>query len=234
MPSVATDIAVFTCVGPDVHVLLIERGDIPYKAQLALPGGFLYPDEDLDNCAKRVLKTKTGLPEVNARHFTNFSDPARDERWVISAAYFALLPMPNGLQKADTGKDTPKLVPLQQARRDKLAFDHNKILEAGIAAVARRLWDPPIACDLIRLLPEKFTLSQFQGLHEAFEDDEIDRGNFRRKLKSSGILTLMENLEQTERDIADDPTPANRPSTLYGLHPHYKSRLKELMKSYKT
>jgi len=214
-PSAATDIAVFTCVGTKAHVLLIKRGENSYKGHLALPGGFLHRTEDLDGCAKRVLKTKTGLKRVNAHHFRNFSDPARDKRWVVSAAYFALLPMPHGLEKADTGKDQPMLMPLDDALEQDLAFDHNQILRDGKDAVGERLWDLDIAAELIHLLPRDFTLRQLQDLYQEFKTARIDRGNFRRKLKSSGILSKLVPTSEFEKDAITDMAPANRPAQLF-------------------
>ncbi len=45
----------------DLKVLLIKRGEAPYMGQWALPGYFVYPNEDLDTAANRVLEELTGL-----------------------------------------------------------------------------------------------------------------------------------------------------------------------------
>jgi bifunctional NMN adenylyltransferase/nudix hydrolase len=41
------------------HILLIRRGKAPGKGLLALPGGFLDPDETLESCALRELEEET-------------------------------------------------------------------------------------------------------------------------------------------------------------------------------
>ena len=43
------------------HILLIERGQRPGRGLLALPGGFLDPDERLEAGARRELQEETGL-----------------------------------------------------------------------------------------------------------------------------------------------------------------------------
>ena len=58
-PSIATDIAIFTIKDEALSVVLIERKEEPLG--WALPGGFLRPDENLDDCAKRETEEETGV-----------------------------------------------------------------------------------------------------------------------------------------------------------------------------
>ena len=77
----------FTLRDGELHVALIRRGQDPFKGKLALPGGFLEEDEDLDSCAARELKGDwdSRCPAPSLRQF---SDPKRDPRErVISVAY---------------------------------------------------------------------------------------------------------------------------------------------------
>ena len=46
-PSVTVDLAVFTIRDGVFSVLLVERGDHPFKGRWALPGGFVRIDEDI-------------------------------------------------------------------------------------------------------------------------------------------------------------------------------------------
>lgn len=56
--SLTVDVAVLSATG---RVLLVERGREPYAGALALPGGFVDVDEDLETSARRELREETGL-----------------------------------------------------------------------------------------------------------------------------------------------------------------------------
>ena len=54
-PALTTDIALFTIRDDQLAILLIRRGGEPFKGCWALPGGFVDPDECLEDCALREL-----------------------------------------------------------------------------------------------------------------------------------------------------------------------------------
>ena len=59
-PAVTADCIVIT-EETDAKVLLIQRGDEPYKGCWAFPGGFMNMDETTEQCALRELEEETGL-----------------------------------------------------------------------------------------------------------------------------------------------------------------------------
>ena len=59
--GVAADLVILTVRDGALQVLLIRRGIAPYRGRWALPGGFVRPDEDLEQTARRELAEETGL-----------------------------------------------------------------------------------------------------------------------------------------------------------------------------
>ena len=59
--AVTVDVAIFTIVNDALQVLLVERGEPPFLGSWALPGGFVRPDENLDQAANRELLEETGV-----------------------------------------------------------------------------------------------------------------------------------------------------------------------------
>ena len=57
-PAVTADCIVITTEA-EAKVLLIQRGDEPYKGCWAFPGGFMNMDETTEECAIRELEEET-------------------------------------------------------------------------------------------------------------------------------------------------------------------------------
>ena len=53
--EVTVDIVIFTIRKKQLEVILIQRGQEPYKEKWAVPGGFIRLSENLDEAAQRVL-----------------------------------------------------------------------------------------------------------------------------------------------------------------------------------
>ena len=160
-PSVTTDCVIFGFDGTRLNVLLIERGNDPYKGCWAFPGGFLNMDESALEGAKRELFEETGLRDAYIHQFHAFSAPDRDPRErVISIAYFALV----RLTDVKAGDDAAKAQWFPLDEIPPLAFDHDKMLREALKALRRLIHFEPIG---VELLPENFTKTQLQTLYEA-------------------------------------------------------------------
>lgn len=80
-----------------LDILLIKRGVWPHEGCWALPGGFLRPNETIEECAKRELREETGVEARNVIPTGVFSKPGRDMRaWILSNAFVCLLGMGEG------------------------------------------------------------------------------------------------------------------------------------------
>ena len=127
-PAVTTDVVVFTIRVQRLHLLLIQRANPPFRGQLALPGGFLDIDEDIDTCAARELAEETGLNDLFLEQLYTFGEPGRDPRErVISVAYYALASserIPEPVASSDAA--AVAWFPFEELPRT--AFDHAAII----------------------------------------------------------------------------------------------------------
>lgn len=123
--SVTADAVLFAEKEGQMYVLLIQRGNDPYKGYWAFPGGFLNMDETVARCAERELEEETGIVLTGMQLVGIYSDVERDPRGrVITAAYAAMTTMPKATAADDAA--AAKWWPLDAL--PKLAFDHDKIL----------------------------------------------------------------------------------------------------------
>jgi 8-oxo-dGTP diphosphatase len=178
--AVTVDLAVLTLRESALHVLLVERGEAPYKGHWALPGGFLLPDESAETAARRELAEETGLTDVSGLHLEQlrtYSEPDRDPRMrVVSVAFAALLP---DAPEAHGGSDAAdaRWIPWDRARG--LAFDHDRILADARERVGAKLEYTSLAT---AFCPPEFTLGELQRVYETVWGTTLDRPNFRRKV----------------------------------------------------
>lgn len=124
-PSVTADAVLFAERAGEVFVLLIRRGNKPYKGCWAFPGGFLNMDETVARCAERELEEETGIKLTGMQLVGIYSDVERDPRGrVITAAYSAMTTMPEATAADDAA--AAQWWPLNALPQ--LAFDHETIL----------------------------------------------------------------------------------------------------------
>ncbi|MBR1922840.1 MAG: NUDIX hydrolase [Paludibacteraceae bacterium] len=123
--SVTADAVLFAERDGQTFVLLVQRGNEPYKGCWAFPGGFLEMDETVARCAERELEEETGIVLTGMQLVGIYSDVERDPRGrVITAAYTTMTTMPDATAADDAA--AAQWWPLNALPN--LAFDHDKIL----------------------------------------------------------------------------------------------------------
>ncbi len=171
----------------------------------ALPGGFVFKDENLDKAAIRVLKERTGIELPFLEQFKTFGNVNRrdvdilvknmksmgmDSKMVdwfkqrfITTGYLSLVDIQKCDPKPDFSSEMIKWASLEELPH--LIFDHNKIVKIALDFIKNRINYLPIG---ITLLPEKFTMKSLQNLYESILQKKLDRGNFQRKMLKLNIF----------------------------------------------
>lgn len=213
-PSVTTDIVILTLDASDeLNILLIKRGEYPYKDRWAIPGGFLAAGkESIDEAAARELKSETNIDNVYLKQLYTFGNPGRDPRTtVISVAYTALVPKHMLDIKAGDDADDAKLFAIKYdvngiiftnentvITENDLAFDHAEIIKMAITRLRNRIDYEDDAFNLLRDKNE-FTISELKRIYETIKNRSLDLPNFRKTFLRDYVSTgKVTDLNRTE------------------------------------
>ena len=212
--AVTVDLVVLTVRDDQLQALTVRRGEEPFLGQWALPGGFLRPDEDLDEAAARELQEETGLggptgPDRDRFHLeqlASYGAPDRDPRMrTVTVAYIALaadLPTPTAGGDAADARWRP--VDDLLGPSGSLAFDHATILRDGVERARAKLEYSPLAA---AFCADEFTVSELRHVYEVVWGTMLDPRNFHRKVtRTEGFL------EPTGASTTRD---GGRPARLY-------------------
>ncbi|MBC7388861.1 MAG: NUDIX hydrolase [Opitutaceae bacterium] len=131
-PALGTDMLLFSKQSNNIYVLLIERGNSPFKGYWAFPGGFVEEGESCEQAVLRELEEETGLVHSELLQIGTFSDPSRDPRgWIVTVAFAAWVRMEETRPIAGDDAKNVKWFSLNEI--PPLAFDHAIILKKAIS-----------------------------------------------------------------------------------------------------
>ena len=189
---VSVDCIIFGFDEGKLRILIGKRQMDPGRGEWSLYGGFVRGDENIDESANRVLYDLTGLRNLYMRQVGAFGSVDRDpgER-VISIAYYALINVndyDNHLRK-EHGVEWVNIDDIPQ-----LYSDHNEMVQKALKLMRQKISSEPIG---FRLLPSLFTLTQLQRLYEAIYGQELDKRNFRKRIKDMGFIEKTELIDKT-------------------------------------
>lgn len=175
---VTTDVVAFTFKDGMLQVLLVRRAQDPYKSQWALPGGFLRPDEEIEDCARRELAEETSLQYFFVDQVAAIGTLGRDPRGrVITVAHLALVRWQDDVVRAGTDAADAAWFPIDGLPA--LAFDHGDIIKKSRARLEQDMRDQPLL--MLKFLPEEFTTAQMQSLEKAVLGMTPERRSFYRR-----------------------------------------------------
>ena len=188
-PAVTADCVVFGFDGRELKILLIERGNDPYKGCWAFPGGFMNIDETAEQCAKRELKEETGLDIANIEQLYTFTEVNRDPRErVITVAYYGFVKLAEVKGSDDAAR--AQWFALNDIPR--LAFDHDKILSMAIQTLRNKAIAKQISDSIVK----DFTKTEQQKILDMISEQKSERiaPDFIRSLEKNEIFVFGSNL----------------------------------------
>ena len=189
---VSVDCIIFGFDEGKLKILIGRRKYNPGRGEWSLYGGFVAADEDVDEATKRTLYELTGMRHIYMKQVGAFGKVDRDpgER-VISIAYYALinvseydenLRLEHGLEWVDVD-NIPQLY-----------SDHNEMVSKAHKLMQDKLKTEPVG---FRLLPRLFTLTQLQRLYEVVYGAELDKRNFRKRIKDMDFIEKTELIDKS-------------------------------------
>ena len=112
------------------NIVFIRRKFPPFKNYLALPGGFVEAGEKLEQALIREVREETNLNIIIVEKIGVYDDEGRDPRGNIRSTAFRCKIKGNisNIKSRDESREV-KLVPKEQIKDLKLAFDHKKIVK---------------------------------------------------------------------------------------------------------
>ena len=197
----SVDCIIFGFDNNKLKILIGRRQMDPGRGEWSLYGGFVRGDESLDDAAARTLYELTGLHKIYMRQVGAFGSVDRDpgER-VVSVAYYALI---NVKDYDDRLRQEHGVEWVEVDKVPAMFSDHNEMVSKARQLMKEKIKTRPIS---FQLLPPLFTLTQLQRLYEAVVGEEVDKRNFRKRIKD------MDYIEKTE---LIDKTHSKRGAALY-------------------
>lgn len=215
-PTLTVDAVIFQIMSGQLHVMLIQRENEPFKGDWALPGGYSPQGETTIQALERIVDTKAG---VNIQHdlsyveqLYTFDTVARDPRGhAVSVTYMGCGReiSPNQAESVVSFFPVDSLPPM--------AYDHGTIIEYAHKRLIAKL---TYTNAVYAFLPQYFTLAALQSAYEAVFGHELDKRNFRKKFQSLGLTT---ETDQMQRE------GAHRPAR---LHQFNSDKLESLSRSF--
>ncbi|MCR5713166.1 MAG: NUDIX hydrolase [Prevotella sp.] len=180
---VSVDCIIFGFEENKLKVLIGRRQMDPGRGEWSLYGGFVRIDESVDEAANRTLYELTGMRNVYMRQVGAFGSVDRDPgQRVVSVAYCALINVADYDSKLQAEHNV-EWVNIDEL--PKMFSDHKDMVLKARKLMQQKIRTEPIS---FQLLPNLFTLTQLQKLYEAVNGEEVDKRNFRKRIKDMDFI----------------------------------------------
>ncbi|MBU1823023.1 MAG: NUDIX domain-containing protein [Bacteroidetes bacterium] len=212
--QLSIDCVIFGYQSKQLKVLvpkLIFKGDF-----WALPAGFIQQQESIDQAARRILESRTGIKDIYLEQFRVFGDMTRTNlpfmerlialnqdtlgdqqmnqkefewftRRFISIGYYALVDINKVIPQKNEIDESIGWYDIRSL--PSMIMDHHEIIHKALETLRQNLDEKLIA---FNLLPETFTMKEVQELYEAIYDKPFARNNFQKKILDMNVLERLE------------------------------------------
>ncbi|WP_428666078.1 NUDIX hydrolase [Runella sp.] len=215
--QVSIDCVIFGYEDKQIKVLIPK---INFKGDFwAIPSGFVYQDEDVDQAAERILRERTSLRDIYLEQFRVFGKADRSGKEFMNRLIELNLDKVTEKQEGKEIKgdydwftkrfisigyyalvDISKVIPQKSFIDESIGWytihelpdmimDHNQIVEKALKALRSDLDEKLIA---FNLLPETFTMKEVQELYEAIFNKTFVRTNFQKMILDLNVLERLE------------------------------------------
>ncbi len=209
LKSVSIDCVIFGFDGTSLRVLLSQQNPEILRKQIAeredyddirvlyerhptltepdcwnVFGAHVPEKNDIDDFARELLFMATGMNDVFLQQFHCFGNVERVPNYrVITIGYYALINPAHHVIRKSIELNELKWFDLGDL--PKLSFDHDLIIKKALDHLRHEVRYQPVG---FHLLPDKFTLTEFQTLYEVILDKKMDTRNFRKKIAKMELL----------------------------------------------
>ncbi|WP_428653278.1 NUDIX hydrolase [Runella sp.] len=193
----SVDCVIFGFYGTELHLLLHRFPYEPLVGHWALLGGFVHPEESIDDAARKTVQRLTGLQDVYMEQVYTFGDVYRvpTDR-VITTCYYALIEVEPTLDKL-SHEYGATWQPISEVLKLDLVYDHFAMFQKALEQLRRKVRYQPIGFEL---LPEKFTMLELRNLYASILGRSLDKRNFSKKILNMNLLVkLKEKQKGTSR-----------------------------------
>lgn len=182
----------------------------------ALPSGFVFQDEGIDQAARRILEERTGIKDIYLEQYRVFGDTKRtsvefierliasnfeklpdkstarkEYEWItqrfVAIGYYALVDINKVVPRITELDETIDWYPIKDVPN--LIMDHNEQVKTALDML-RINFDHQLMW--YNLLPDTFTMKELQHLYETVYDKPFRRNNFQKKILDLNVLERLE------------------------------------------
>lgn len=214
IPQVSVDCVIFGYQEQQLKVLIPK---LNFNGSFwALPSGFVYQDEDIDQAAERILRERTGIWNIYLEQFRVFGKASRTNKAFLDeliALNFDRLSVKNETQQeydwftkrfisvgyyalVDINKVVPQKTDLDESIEwysihdvPRMIMDHSAMISEALKTLQSHLDEK---LNAFNLLPETFTMKEVQEVYEAICGKTFVRTNFQKMILDLNVLERLE------------------------------------------